>query len=102
MKAKDYLNRREDRKSFDLNEDEKKKKEVNFLATSRRLRQFSNNKEPKEDDKVVYIDGAFDIFHAGHVKTLEKAKALGSFLLVGIHDDHVINYSSKSNSVLRL
>ena len=36
--------------------------------------QFSNSKAPKADDKVVYIDGAFDLFHIGHVEILERAK----------------------------
>jgi glycerol-3-phosphate cytidylyltransferase-like family protein len=34
------------------------------------------------DDTVVYIDGAFDLFHVGHVETLEKARKLGTFLYV--------------------
>lgn len=35
----------------------------------------------------MYVDGDFDLFHAGHVQYLEKARALGSFVYVGIHDD---------------
>jgi len=40
---------------------------------------------------VVYIDGAFDLFHIGHIDTLRKAKALGTFLYVGLHDDRTVN-----------
>jgi len=40
-------------------------------------------------DKVVYVDGAFDLFHVGHIKVLERAKQLGTFLLVGVLDDEV-------------
>nr|XP_029118636.1 ethanolamine-phosphate cytidylyltransferase isoform X2 [Elaeis guineensis] len=39
-----------------------------FLPTSRRIMQFSNGKGPEPDARVVYIDGAFDLFHAGHVE----------------------------------
>ncbi len=49
-------------------------------------------------DKVVYVDGAFDLFHVGHIKVLERAKQLGTFLLVGVLDDEVtstIRCSSK-------
>ncbi|KAH8481574.1 hypothetical protein H0E87_029160 [Populus deltoides] len=39
-----------------------------FLPTSRRIVQFSNGKGPGPNARVVYIDGAFDLFHAGHVE----------------------------------
>jgi len=41
-----------------------------FLPTSRRIVQFSNGKGPRPDAKIVYMDGAFDLFHAGHVEVL--------------------------------
>ncbi|KAK8655130.1 hypothetical protein V6N13_107721 [Hibiscus sabdariffa] len=61
-----------------------------FLPTSQRIVQFSNGKGPGPNARVVYIDGAFDLFHAGHVEILKKAKQLGDFLLVGIHTDHIV------------
>ncbi|KAE8718780.1 Ethanolamine-phosphate cytidylyltransferase [Hibiscus syriacus] len=61
-----------------------------FLLTSQRIVQFSNGKGPGPNARVVYIDGAFDLFHAGHVEILKKAKQLGDFLLVGIHTDHIV------------
>jgi ethanolamine-phosphate cytidylyltransferase len=39
-----------------------------FLPTSRRIVQFSNGKGPQPDARIVYMDGAFDLFHAGHVE----------------------------------
>lgn len=62
-----------------------------FLATSRRLTQFSTGKAPGPTDTVVYISGAWDLFNVGHIKALEKAREFGSFLLVGIHDDDTVN-----------
>ncbi|GAB9465173.1 hypothetical protein Gpo141_00002589 [Globisporangium polare] len=63
-----------------------------FLTTNRMLRLFSaGNHEPKKTDKIVYIDGAFDMFHAGHVEILKLAKAQGSYLIVGVHNDAVVN-----------
>lgn len=41
-----------------------------FLPTSRRIVQFSNGKGPNPDARIVYMDGAFDLFHAGHVEVL--------------------------------
>ncbi|CAK9141283.1 unnamed protein product [Ilex paraguariensis] len=61
-----------------------------FLPTSRRIVQFSNGKGPGPDARIVYIDGAFDLFHAGHVEILRLARGLGDFLLVGIHTDQTV------------
>ncbi|XP_065881341.1 ethanolamine-phosphate cytidylyltransferase-like [Euphorbia lathyris] len=62
-----------------------------FLPTSRRIVQFSNGKGPGPNSRVVYIDGAFDLFHAGHVEILRYARQLGDFLLVGIHTDQIVS-----------
>jgi D-beta-D-heptose 7-phosphate kinase/D-beta-D-heptose 1-phosphate adenosyltransferase len=37
--------------------------------------------------KVVFTNGVFDILHAGHVQLLERARALGDILIVGINSD---------------
>lgn len=91
MKSGQYLETlAEARKhSFEDASEESKMRAVKFLATSRRLRQFSNTREPKPEDKIVYVDGSFDIFHCGMVEYLEKAKSKGDFLMVGIYDDKV-------------
>ncbi|CAH1449520.1 unnamed protein product [Lactuca virosa] len=62
-----------------------------FLPTSRRIVQFSNGKGPGPNARVVYIDGAFDLFHAGHVEILKSARQLGDFLLVGIYTDQIVS-----------
>lgn len=59
----------------------------NFLASAKRIAQFSSTREPLESDKIVYVDGAFDICHPGHIELLKKAKDLGDYLIVGIHED---------------
>ena len=35
---------------------------MHFLPTSQRIVQFSDGREPKDTDVVVYVDGAFDLF----------------------------------------
>ncbi|KAL4381992.1 hypothetical protein AHAS_Ahas04G0188900 [Arachis hypogaea] len=62
-----------------------------FMPTSRRIVQFSNGRGPGPDARIVYIDGAFDLFHAGHVEILKLARELGDFLLVGIHTDQTVS-----------
>jgi rfaE bifunctional protein nucleotidyltransferase chain/domain len=41
----------------------------------------------EEKKKVVFTNGCFDLLHAGHVDYLNKAKALGDFLIVGLNSD---------------
>lgn len=51
--------------------------------------------------RVVYADIAGDLFHAGHISFLKKARALGDYLIVGvISDEHVESY--KRRPVLNL
>ncbi|CAI9099140.1 OLC1v1035917C1 [Oldenlandia corymbosa var. corymbosa] len=64
---------------------------AHFLPTSRRIVQFSNCKAPGPNSRVVYIDGAFDLFHAGHVEILKTARQQGDFLLVGIYSDQTVS-----------
>jgi ethanolamine-phosphate cytidylyltransferase len=74
-----------------------------FLTTGRRLHEFCNNKVPKPTDKVVYVDGAWDILHIGHIEILRKAKELGDFLYVGVHDDSTINeHRGKNYPILNM
>ena len=40
--------------------------------------------------RVVATNGCFDIFHAGHLSLLRKAKSLGDVLIVGLNGDHSV------------
>jgi ethanolamine-phosphate cytidylyltransferase len=68
-----------------------------FPTTSRKIVQFSNNCTPKPTDKVVYVDGSFDLFHIGHMRVLQKAREMGTYLIAGIHEDHVVNEAKGVN-----
>ncbi|XP_038903703.1 ethanolamine-phosphate cytidylyltransferase isoform X2 [Benincasa hispida] len=54
-----------------------------FLPTSRRIVQFSNGKGPGPDARIIYIDGAFDLFHAGHVEVDDGLLELNGWNLKG-------------------
>lgn len=62
-----------------------------FLPTTQKIIQFAEGREPGKDDKIVYVAGAFDLFHVGHVDFLEKAAAEGDYLIVGLHTDLIVN-----------
>jgi len=41
----------------------------------------------KDGKKIVYADMIGDMFHPGHVAFLQKARAFGDYLIVGLNDD---------------
>lgn len=41
-------------------------------------------------EKIVFTNGCFDILHAGHVRYLAQAKAMGDRLVVGLNNDESI------------
>lgn len=41
-------------------------------------------------EKIILANGCFDLFHVGHVRYLQGAKALGGFLIVGINSDRQV------------
>ena len=49
---------------------------LNFLTKAR-----------KTQKKIIFTNGCFDIIHSGHISLLEKAKAIGDILIVGLNAD---------------
>ena len=45
--------------------------------------------------RLVFTNGVFDILHAGHVQYLEKARALGDLLIVGMNTDDSVKRLAK-------
>lgn len=45
------------------------------------------DKAKREEKKVVFTNGCFDILHRGHIDYLEKAKEMGDILIVGLNSD---------------
>ncbi|XP_073947089.1 ethanolamine-phosphate cytidylyltransferase-like isoform X2 [Choristoneura fumiferana] len=68
-----------------------------FLPTTQKIIQFSSGLSPKPTDKVVYVAGAFDLFHVGLLDFLEAAHKQGDFLIVGLHTDLEVNRYKGSN-----
>ncbi|MFW6314837.1 MAG: adenylyltransferase/cytidyltransferase family protein, partial [Desulfohalobiaceae bacterium] len=40
-----------------------------------------------QGQKLVFTNGCFDLLHPGHVDLLQKARAYGSKLMVGLNSD---------------
>ena len=46
----------------------------------------------KENKKIVFSNGCFDIIHKGHIDYLSKAKQLGDILIIGLNSDSSVDY----------
>lgn len=46
--------------------------------------------EKASGSRIVLANGCFDILHAGHVRYLEGARALGNFLVVAVNSDEQV------------
>ena len=78
-----------------LNEIEEYEHSLNIGQASSKIKDFTQiqriAKRLKEQKrKIVFTNGCFDILHRGHAAYLEKAKALGDILILGLNSDESI------------
>jgi len=60
-------------------------KVMNAAAAARLVRRLG-----RRGAVVVFTNGCFDLLHAGHVDLLERARALGDALVVGVNTDRSV------------
>ncbi len=53
------------------------------------------------EKKVVFTNGCFDIIHGGHIEFLQKAKALGDILVVGLNTDQSVKKLKGENRPIK-
>ena len=51
----------------------------------------------KNNQKIVFTNGCFDILHLGHIKTLSESKKLGDKLVVGLNNDESVKVLKGKN-----
>ena len=68
-----------------LNKGQARSKIKNFEQITRIAKRLREQKR-----KIVFTNGCFDILHRGHASYLEKAKALGDILILGLNSDESI------------
>ncbi|MGC8739845.1 MAG: D-glycero-beta-D-manno-heptose 1-phosphate adenylyltransferase [Candidatus Sumerlaeaceae bacterium] len=57
----------------------------------------------RQDKKVVFTNGVFDLIHPGHVRYLREAKSLGDVLVVALNtDDSVVRIKGPTRPILSL
>jgi len=62
---------------------------MNGIKNIAELKKIRSNLK-RENKRVVFTNGCFDIIHAGHVDYLLKAKELGDVLIVGMNSDQSV------------
>jgi len=68
-----------------LNKGQASSKIKNFIQIQRIAKRLQEQKR-----KIIFTNGCFDILHRGHASYLEKAKALGDILILGLNSDESI------------
>ncbi|TNN72683.1 Ethanolamine-phosphate cytidylyltransferase [Liparis tanakae] len=77
----------------------------NFGKTSQKIIQFASGQEPQPGDTIIYVAGAFDLFHIGHVDFLEAVHKLAEkpYIIVGLHFDQEVNrYKGKNYPIMNV
>lgn len=70
------------------------KAEARPLGDGGDFEQVVSGQMPKPGQKVVYVDGGFDLFSSGHIEFLKRvsqAETDKAYVIAGIHNDEVIN-----------
>lgn len=78
-----------------LNEIEEYEHSLNKGQTDSKIKGFEeitriSKRLKQQKRKIVFTNGCFDILHRGHASYLEKAKALGDILILGLNSDESI------------
>ena len=61
---------------------------VGILSLHEAILQFG--REKRNGRRLVFTNGCFDLLHPGHIETLEKARAFGDALIVGVNSDRSV------------
>ncbi|KAM9784911.1 ethanolamine-phosphate cytidylyltransferase-like isoform 2-T2 [Syngnathus typhle] len=76
-----------------------------FLQTSQKIIQFASGQEPQPGDTIIYVAGAFDLFHIGHVDFLRAVHKMADkpYIIVGLHFDQEVNrYKGKNYPIMNV
>lgn len=60
---------------------------------------LASGQAPRADQRVVYVDGGFDLFSSGHIAFLRTVSSLepNAYIIAGVHSDGAVNAARGSN-----
>lgn len=61
--------------------------QLTTMKPSDHLKYFEEHPQIKQSKNIVWVNGCFDIMHAGHIEMLKYARSLGQKLIVGLDTD---------------
>jgi len=72
------------------------------IKTKQEIEQIINQlKKQNSQIKIVTTNGAFDLLHAGHIHSLQKAKSFGDIFIVGLNSDSSVRkYKSPDRPII--
>ncbi|KAK5096829.1 choline phosphate cytidylyltransferase [Lithohypha guttulata] len=68
--------------------------QLHLTKETGRFTKFVTGNRPQPGQRVVYVDGGFDLFSSGHIEFLKRvnqAESGKAHIVAGIHNDEVIN-----------
>ena len=60
-----------------------------MIVTRNEIKKISENLH-KQNKKIIFTNGCFDILHRGHIEYLKEAKKLGDVLIIGLNSDNSV------------
>ncbi|KAG8446394.1 hypothetical protein GDO86_014014 [Hymenochirus boettgeri] len=74
-----------------------------FLQTSQKIMQFASGKEPAPGDTIIYVAGAFDLFHILPIDPRPFQTPFIPYVIVGLHFDQEVNhYKGKNYPIMNI
>lgn len=68
-----------------------KEQSLNNKAQSLEDMESTLRRHRMQGHRIVFTNGCFDLFHAGHLKTLKRASEFGDVLVVGVNSDKSVS-----------
>ena len=67
--------------------------EISQVTPSDHLSYFQDHPHIKQFKSIIWVNGCFDVIHAGHIEMLKYARSLGQRLVVGLDTDDRVRES---------
>ncbi|MBC8525918.1 MAG: D-glycero-beta-D-manno-heptose 1-phosphate adenylyltransferase [Candidatus Cloacimonetes bacterium] len=67
-----------------------------MIVTRQEIKKIAENLH-KQNKKIIFTNGCFDILHRGHIEYLKEAKKLGDVLIIGLNSDDSVKIIKGEN-----